>query len=247
VTQTQAQEARLRQLLSGGSTTQAQYDLALQQFHTAQAQVDAAQARLRTARDRVSYTELRADAAGRVTAVGAEPGEVVTAGRMIAHVARNGGRDAVFDVPAHLIREAPKNPVVDVWLADNPSVRTTGTVREVSPQADQLTHTFPVKVGLSDPPDDMRLGATVVGQITLNPVDAFQIPATALTESNGKPAVWLVDAGKQTVSLREVSVLRYNTDTVVVSGGLENGQIVVTAGVHVLRPGQKVKLLGAAS
>jgi RND family efflux transporter MFP subunit len=247
VTQTQAQEARLRQLLAGGSTTQAQYDLALQQFHTAQAQVDAAQARLRTAQDRVGYTELRADVAGRVTAIGAEPGEVVTAGRMIAHVARNGGRDAVFDVPAHLIREAPKNPVVDVWLADNTSVRTTGTVREVSPQADQLTHTFPVKVGLSDPPDDMRLGATVVGQITLNPVNAILLPATALTENNGKPAVWLVDADKQTVALHEVSVLRYDTNAVVISGGLENGQIVVTAGVHVLRPGQKVKLLGAAS
>jgi membrane fusion protein, multidrug efflux system len=247
VAQTQAQEARLRQLLGTGSTTQAQYDLALQQFHTAQAQQDAAQTRLRIARDRVSYTELRADAAGRVTAIGAEPGEVVTAGKMIAHVARDGGRDAVFDVPAHLIREAPKNPIVDVWLADNPAVRTTGTVREVSPQADQMTHTFPVKVGLSNPPDDMRLGATVVGEITLNPVDGFLLPATALTESNGKPAVWLVDASKQTVALHDVSVLRYNTDTVVVSGGLENGQIVVTAGVHVLRPGQKVKLLGAAS
>jgi membrane fusion protein, multidrug efflux system len=247
VTQTQAQEVRLRQLLAMGSTTQAQYDLALQQFHTAVAQEDAAQARLRIARDRVSYTELRADAAGRVTAIGAEPGEVVTAGRMIAHVARNGGKDAVFDVPAHLIREAPKNPVVDIWLADNPTVRTTGTVREVSPQADQMTHTFPVKVGLSNPPDDMRLGATVVGQITLNPVDAILLPATALTESNGKPAVWLVDADKQTVALREVSVLRYDTNTVVVSGGLDNGQIVVTAGVHILRPGQKVKLLGAAS
>jgi membrane fusion protein, multidrug efflux system len=247
VTQTQAQEARLRQLLAMGSTTQAQYDLALQQFHTAQAQQDAAQARLRIARDRVGYTELHADAAGRVTAIGAEPGEVVSAGKMIAHVARDGGRDAVFDVPAHLIREAPKNPVVDVWLADNPAVRTTGTVREVSPQADQLTHTFPIKVGLSNPPDDMRLGATVVGQITLNPVEAILLPSTALTESSGKPAVWLVDANKQTVALREVSVLRYNTDTVVISGGLENGQIVVTAGVHVLRPGQKVKLLGAAS
>jgi multidrug efflux pump subunit AcrA (membrane-fusion protein) len=78
-------------------------------------------------------------------------------------------------------------------------------------------------------------------------VDGFLLPAAALTESNGKPAVWLVDAGKQTVALHEVNVLRYDTNNVVISGGLENGQIVVTAGVHVLRPGQKVKLLGAAS
>ncbi|HZS12333.1 MAG TPA: efflux RND transporter periplasmic adaptor subunit [Nitrospirales bacterium] len=247
VAQTEASEGRLRQLLSLGSTTRAQYDLALQQFQTAKAQLDAAQARLKIADDRVSYTELHTDSAGMVTGIGAEPGEVVTAGKMIAHLARSGGTDAVFNVPAQLIRDAPKNPTIDVWLADNPDVRATGTVREVSPQADPATHTFPIKIGLSDPPNAMRLGATVVGQIILNPVEAILIPATALTESNGKPAVWLVDTDKHTVALQEIDVLRYDSDAVIVSGGLQNGEIVVTAGVHVLRPGQKVKLLGTSS
>ncbi len=247
VTQTRASEDRLHRLLSSGSTTQAQYDLALQQFQTAQAQLDAAQAHLKIANDRVSYTELRADSAGTITAIGAEPGEVVAAGKMIAHLARQGGMDAVFNVPAQLIRDAPKDPRIDVWLADNPDVKTVGTVREVSPQADPVTHTFPVKIGLSGPAAAMRLGATVVGQMVLNPVEAVLIPTPALTESNGKPAVWLVDTVRERVTRRALSVLRYDSDAVVGSGGLPHGETVVTAGVHVLRPGQKVKILGTPS
>jgi RND family efflux transporter MFP subunit len=246
LTQTQGTEERQRDLLEKGFTTRAQYEQALQQLQTARAQVEAAQARLRTAQDRVSYTELRADAAGTVTAKGAEPGEVVSAGRMIVQLARKGGRDAVFNVPAQLIRDAPRNPVIEVWLADDPRVRTTGRIREVAPQADAATRTFPVKIGLSDPPDAMRLGATVVGQITLSAADVILIPLTALTETNGKPAVWLVERENLTVALREVSVLRYDANGVVISDGLQNGEIVVTAGVQILRPGQKVRLLGAS-
>jgi membrane fusion protein, multidrug efflux system len=245
--QTQGAEDRLRELLAKGYATRTQYDQALQQLQTAKAQVEVAQARLRTAQDRVSYTELRADAPGTVTAKGAESREVVTAGKMIVQLARKGGRDAVFNVPAHLLRDAPTNPVIEVWLADNPSVKTTGLVREVAPQAEAATRTFPVKIGLSNPPEAMRLGATVVGQITLNASEAFQIPATALTESNGKPAVWIVEPENQTVVLREVNVLRYDANAVIISEGLQNGETVVTAGVHVLRPGQKVTLLGASS
>jgi len=246
LTQTQGTEERQRDLLEKGFTTRAQYEQALQQLQTARAQVEAAQARLRTAQDRVGYTELRADAAGTVTAKGAEPGEVVSAGRMIVQLARKGGKDAVFNVPAQLLRDAPRNPVIDIWLADDPRVRTTGRIREVAPQADPATRTFPVKIGLSDPPDAMRLGATVVGQITLSSADVILIPLTALTEMNGKPAVWLVERENQTVALREVSVLRYDANGVVISDGLQNGEIVVTAGVQILRPGQKVRLLGAS-
>jgi RND family efflux transporter MFP subunit len=244
--QTQGVEGRQQELLARGYATRTQYDQALQQLQTAQAQVTAAQARLQAAKDRVGYTLLHADAEGVVTAKGAEPGEVIAAGRMIVRLARKGGKDAIFDVPAQLIRDAPLNPVIDVWLADNPAVKTTGRVREVAPQADAATRTFPVKVGLSDPPETMRLGATVVGQVLLNAADVIQLPGTALTESNGKPAVWVVDPNNQTVALRDIALLRYDPTAVVVTDGLKNGEVVVTAGVQVLRPGQKVRLLGAS-
>src|SRR5262249_31348875 len=102
---------------------------------------------------------------GIVIATGAEPGEVVQAGQWIIRVARKDGRDAVFDVPAQILRSAPSDPIITVSLTDDPKVTATGRVREVSPQADPVTRTFEVKVGLNAPPAAMRLGATVVGRM----------------------------------------------------------------------------------
>ncbi|RDI50513.1 efflux RND transporter periplasmic adaptor subunit [Microvirga subterranea] len=247
LTQARNTFSRQQELLNKGFTTRAQFDQAQQALQSAQAQVDSTQAQLRNAQEQVSYTELQADAAGTVTATGAEPGEVVRAGQMIAQVARQGGRDAVFDVPAQLIRTAPSDPVVDIALTDDPTVKTTGRVREVSPQADPATRTFQVKVGLTNPPPAMRLGATVVGRIQLTAPPGVEIPASSLTEANKRPAVWVVDPQSQTVSLRNVDILRQDPASVVVSQGLETGEVVVTAGVQALRPGQKVRLLGGAS
>jgi RND family efflux transporter MFP subunit len=238
---------RQQALVIKGFTTRRQFDQAQQTLQTAEAKVDSAQAELRNAQEQLSYTELYADADGTATEKGAEPGEVVRAGQMIVKVARQGGRDAVFDVPGQLIRTGPRDPVVQVALTDDPSVRTTGRVREVAPEADPTTRTFKVKVGLTKPPEPMRLGATVTGTIQLDSAPVIEVPASALTEASGRPAVWLVDPTSQTVSLRNVDVARYDPDAVVLSRGLEAGEIVVTAGVHALRPGQKVRLLGAAS
>jgi multidrug efflux pump subunit AcrA (membrane-fusion protein) len=93
----------------------------------------------------------------------------------------------------------------------------------------------------------MRLGSTVTGSVQLDSVPVIAIPASALTKFNEKPAVWLVDPSSQTVSLRNVDVLRYDPGTVVISHGLDTGEIVVTAGVQALHPGQKVRLIGSAS
>ena len=150
-------------LLEQGWTTRAQYDQAEKARQTAIAQVDAAEAQLKSAHDLVGFTELEADAPGIVTAVGAEPGEVVQTGQMIVRLARQDGRDAVFDVPAQVLRSVPGDTVISVHLTDDPAVKTSGRVREVAPQADPVTRTFEVKVGLDDPPETMRLGATVTG------------------------------------------------------------------------------------
>ena len=202
---------------------------------------------MRTAQEQLSYTVLSADAPGAVTAIGAEPGEVVHAGQMVVQLARQGGRDAVFDVPEQLIRTGPRDPLVEIALTNDPQVRATGRVREVAPQADAATRTFQVKVGIIDPPEAMRLGATVTGRIQLTAPPGVEVPASALTEADGRPAVWVVDPQSQTVSLRDVEVLRYDPATVVISQGLETGEVVVTAGVQTLHPGQKVRLLGAVS
>jgi len=232
-------------LLKQGWTTRANHDQAKQAQQTAQSQVDAAEAQLKAAHDLVSFTELKADAPGVVTAIGPGAGEVVQAGQMILRVARKDGRDAVFDVPAQLIRSAPSDPRITVNLTDDPSVTASGRVREVAQQADSVTRTFAVKVGLTDPPPAMRLGATVTGRMEIESVPVMEIPATALTEFNRQPAVWIVDPSSRTVSIRNVDVLRYDPTRVAVSGGLDTGEVVVTAGVQALHPGQKVRLLGS--
>ena len=207
--------------------------------------VEASEAELKIAHDLVSFTELKADAPGVVTATGPRAGEVLQIGQMIVKVARQGGRDAVFDVSAQVMRLVPGDPEVTVTLADDPSVTARGRVREVGPQANPVTRTFTVKVGLTDPPAAMRLGATVTGRVQREALATIEIPSTALTKFNRQPAVWIVDPSTQAVSIRNVDVLRYAPALVAISGGLDVGEIVVTAGVQALHPGQKVRLLGS--
>ncbi len=242
-----AEFARQQHLSERGFAAQAVFDRARQAQQTAQSAVEAATAMLKNAKDQVSFTELRADAEGVVTAVSAEPGEVVQAGQRIIQLARQGGRDAVFDVPAQVIRSAPADPLITVFLTDDPAVKADGRVREVAPQADPVTRTFEVKVGLSSPPPEMRLGATVTGRMQVEGGESIEIPATALTQLNNEPAVWIVDPDAMTVTLRNIKVLRFDPASVVVSEGLEPGEIVVTAGVQALHPGQQVRLLKAPS
>jgi len=237
---------RQRSLLASGFATRAAYDLAQQQLQTARSGVGAAEATLRTAREQLSYTELLADTAGTVTAKGAEPGEVVNAGGMIVQVAGRDGRDALFEVPASLLRAAPRDPAVTVALTDNPAVSAAGHVREVAPQANPVTRTFQVKVALADPPASLRLGATVTGTVRLGGDPVIAVPAGALTQAGAGPAVWVVQEPAMTVALRPVGIRRYEAGTVVVTEGLEPGEAVVTAGVQALRPGQAVRLLGEA-
>ena len=245
LTQTRNHFERQETLLAQGWTTRALFDEAQKARDTAQAQVDSAEAQLKAAHDLVSFTELKADAPGVVTATGAEAGEVVQAGQMIVKLARQGGRDAVFDVPAQVLRSAPSDPVIAVHLADDPTIMARGRVREVAPQADPVTRTFEVRIGLIDPPGGMRLGATVTGRLTMDAAPVIEIPASALTRVDRQPAVWVVDPVGKTVSLRNVDVLRFDPTKVAVSQGLDIGEIVVTAGVQALHPGQKVRLLGA--
>ena len=247
VVQTRAAFERQRTLLAQGHTPRAQFDIAEKALRTAVAQVDSAEAQVEVASDRVGFTTLTADAPGTVTARGAEPGEVVQAGQMVVQVARQGGRDAVFDVPAQLLRAAPNDPVVAVSLSADPTVKATGRVREVAPQADPVTRTFQVRVGLSDPPAAMLLGSTVNGRVHLASDAVIALPASALTEFNRLPAVWVVDPQTLTVSMRNIELLRHDPGTVVVAHGLDTGDIVVTAGVQALHPGQKIRLLGAST
>src|SRR5947209_3436426 len=246
VTRSQAQEYRQRELLKNGHTTQVQYDQALKTFKTAQAQLDATRAKQVQASENLGYTDLRADNDGVITAVGANSGQVVSSGQMVVRLARPGEREAVFNVAEGTFKSAPKDPTVEVDLVSNPEIRTTGKVRYVSPQADPETRTYTVRVSLPDAPRQMRLGANVTGSVTLDQGQSVTIPGSALFQKNGKPAVWLVEKDK-TVQLKPITVQRYQGDSVIIGDGLDQGDVVVTAGVQKLLPGQKVAIMNASA
>lgn len=238
---------RQRQLEERGFAARAVYERARQMRQTTRSQVEAAEAQARFAQDQVSFTELDADAEGVVTAVGAEPGEVVQAGQMIVRLARQDGRDAVFDVPAQVLRSTPADAEFQVFLTSDPNITAVGRVREVAAQADPVTRTFEVKVGLAEPPPEMRLGATVTGRMEVDEGEIIALPASALSRQGDEAAVWVVDPATDTVALRSIDVLRFEPAYVVIAGGVQPGEIVVTAGVQALHPGQKVRLLAARS
>jgi RND family efflux transporter MFP subunit len=238
---------RQRTLYERQIAARAAFERAEQVFTSAQGAADAARAQVGIAQRRLDDTMLHADAPGVVTARGAEPGEVVQPGRMIVQVARNDGKDAVFDVPATLQGAGAADPEIEVWLSQAPAVRAAGRVREVAPRADSVTGTFRLRVGLIAPPPEMRLGSTVTGRATFGGAPGIELPASALTRAEGEPAVWVVDPATSTVALRQIGVERFAPASVIVSDGLQLGEIVVTAGVQALRPGQEVRLLGGAS
>lgn len=237
---------RMRDLLAENAVSRASFEQSEAMLKVTQSQINSAQSLVDIAQNRLSYTRLLSDVAGVVTARGAEPGEVVGAGRMVVQVAREGAIDAVFDVPAQIKDIAPSNPDITVALGGDPSVTAVGKVREVSPRADPVTGTFAVRVRLINPPAAMRLGSTVTGRMKLNTEAALDIPASALTRSGGQTAVWIVDTKAGTVSARNVEVRAYDAARVQVTKGLAPGDVIVTAGAQALRPGQKVRWLEAA-
>lgn len=242
--QAQLQQAQLtfdrqKTLLSSGYTTRASFDQAQATLQTTQAQVSGASAALNSAREQQSYTELRAGEPGMIVARDVEAGQVVQAGQTVFVLAKDGLRDAVFEVPEALLTRPPKDGTVNVMLQGDPSVHTSGTVREISPILDQASSTVTVKIGLATTPDRMTLGAVVVGQARWEAKPTVVLPWSALFEEKGKPAVWVLD-DQDRVSLQPVTVRSYLTGSILLAEGLDASRRVVTGGAQLLYPGQKV-------
>jgi len=237
-----SEAARFRDLLERGLTTRAQYEAQQTAVRSAEAKLSAATADFRLAQQRLGYTTLRAGEDGVVTRVMVEVGTVVAAGQRAFSIARPSELEAVFDVPDGRIGEvvAGSSVVVSALTGDN--VAWAGRVREISPSADPVTRTYQVRTSIVKPPPSLRLGMTV--SVTLARVGGapnISLPSTAIFQKDGKPAVWIVTKDL-TVELRPVTIERYDTDRAYVSEGIRTGERVVTAGVHRLAPGEKVKL-----
>jgi len=236
-------EARYRDLLERGLATRSTYLAQQTASKTAQSRVDQAESDLSLRRQQLGYTTLRADKAGVITRAYADAGAVVSAGQPVVTLAQPSELEAVFDVAEGQVDAVRSATMVEVALLSARDKPFPGRVREVSPSADPVTRTYRVKTSLLNPPPGLRLGMnTIVTLRSSKLANGMVIPATALFEKDRKPAVWIVKAD-QTVELRPIAVSRYDSDAVVVSGGLTSGDRIVTAGTHKLLVGQKVRLL----
>ena len=209
----------------------------------AQAQLEQAQAQLSAQRNQAGYATLVADVAGVVTGVEAEPGQVVAAGAPVVRIAQDGPRDVVFSVPEDKVAlvRAGSEVSIRVWAGNR---TLAGKVREIAASADPVTRTFQVKVAI-DGPDTPALGSTVSvlpQSLGHNGATVIKLPTSALRQEGLATAVWVLDPKSLTLKSQPVQVATADGNEAVIASGLQPGMLVVSAGVHVLSPGQKVTI-----
>ena len=243
----QAEYKRYKDLRDQGFISSLELERRESSLQAQRAQLDQARAQASAQGNLASYATLAATAAGVVTAVEAEAGAVVAAGMHVVRLAHDGPRDAVFAVPedgvAGMRALQGKSGAIQVrpWGS---STSLPATVREVAAAADAATRTFLVKADVGAAA--LQLGQTVTALVELPRREAVALlPLSAVVQQQGRTAVWLLDRATMTVKVQPVVVAGADGNAVVVAGGLEPGQTVVTAGVHTLTPGQKVKLYDA--
>lgn len=234
---------RFRELREQGFIGAAELERREAGVRSAQSQLDQAKAQLGVQGNQAGYATLVADAAGVVTAVEAEPGQVLAAGTPVLRLAYDGPRDAVFSVPEDRVaafRALTGKPGLLRLQPWGQSAEVAAVVREVAAAADPVTRTFLVKADVGAAP--VSLGQTATVRVAGAAAEAVvKLPLTALLEAKGQSVVWLLEPGAMTVRQQAVTVQGADGNQVVIASGLKPGDQVVTAGTHVLTPGQKVR------
>ena len=212
----------------------------------AQSTLDQAVAQAQNQGNQSGYTQLRADVSGVITSVEAEVGQVIAAGTPVFRLAQDGPRDAVFAVSENMVMRLQKGQVMTAVMTQGGPV-VQGRIREIAGSADPVTRTFTVKLALEGA-DKLPLGVSVNVQAAgpkANAPVVIKVPVSALRQEGKGSAVWVLDEAKMTVSSQAVVVTTADNNEAVIASGLTAGQRIVSAGVHVLNPGQKVTVYKA--
>ncbi len=235
--------ARYQQLYAANAVSAQQLDQAQASYDNAVATYNQAVAQASQSENSLGYTQLIADNAGVISNVTGEVGQVVAAGQAVATLVHDGDREVEISVPENKIQtiSVGQNASVTFWALNNTQV--DGTVREISPIADDVARTYKVRISLNNMPADIQLGMTANVSFSdiNNAVSGIKLPLAALYQTENKTQVWIVDGDDQ-LMLKDVQVVSLGKNDVIVNG-LNEDDIVVTAGVHKLHEGQKVKLL----
>lgn len=238
----QSNLARYQQLFSEDAVSAAVLDQYQTAYNQAQAQYDQAMAVQQAQQNQLSYTLLTADADGVVSNVIGEVGQVVGAGQTVLTLVHTGDLEVQINVPENRLADFSIGKEVSISFWALQGQNASGVVREVAPMADAASRTYKVCVTVTNPPEGMQLGMTASvtnGSETGSNTDACVLPLAAIYQTGDTPHVWVVGKDK-TLSLKEVTVSDFGDNTVKVTG-LSRGDVVVTAGVHMLTEGETVR------
>ena len=235
---------RAKVLLPKVVISQAAYDTRRNELDAAVASLESTEAQLRQAVNAVSYATLKADKAGIVTGVNAEPGQVVNAGQPIVTLAEAGETEIAVAVPEQDAGRLQIGQWAKVTLWAGPRLSVDGRIREIAGQAEPASRTYPVRISVTAPPQAMRLGMTATVALRIeHEATPMLVPITALTETASAPTVFVVDQSKKVVRRTIVALSGTSEDGVRIASGLSAGDMVVTTGVQFLRDGMRVRLL----
>jgi RND family efflux transporter MFP subunit len=241
-----AAEQRAKDLRTKGWATDAQLDSAKAAADEARARLNRAERSVELTNNSLSYATLVADTRGVVTATMIEPGQVVAAGQAAIRVARFGEKEAVVAIPETLLNRA-KSGVATVSLWSDAEKKYAAKLREVAPSADPATRTYLAKFSLPDVGESVSLGMTATLTLSDQKTERVaRLPLSALYSQGGDPSLYVVD-DKGAISLKSVVVKSYDSNCVVISGGVDEGAKIVTLGVQKLDPSQKVRVVSSLS
>ncbi len=233
---------RFAELRERNFISQAELDRRRATADAAAARVRALVAEAARQQNQTDYTQLLAPHAGTITAVSFEAGQVVAAGQGVARLARAGAREVKIDVPENALAalRAAKTLKVRLWSA--PDKMYSGRLRELAPAADPATRTYDARIALDAPDEAAKLGMTATVEVSADAAPVLSIPQSALFTENSRPCVWVLNTKTGTVAVRVLELGALDGVRADVRSGLTAGEWVVTAGVHKLAPGQRVRL-----
>ncbi|MCJ1844938.1 efflux RND transporter periplasmic adaptor subunit [Klebsiella quasipneumoniae subsp. similipneumoniae] len=231
--------SRMQKLMPTGAIARTQLDNARADWLVARARLKNSESALRNARESLGWTRLMAPQSGVITEVSASAGQEVSGGQSVLTLATGEARDVVFDIAKPDAIPPQEQAGLRVSLLSDPSVQASAALRDISPQADPQTRTWRVRATLQNPPLAMALGASVTVTLPATGPHGYALPASALSRVGDKPAVYVINPQSQ-AQLRVVVPAYYTATSVIISGGLEPGDRVITAGVSKLRSGEPV-------
>lgn len=231
--------SRMQKIMPTGAIARTQLDNARADWLVARARLKNSESALRNARENLGWTRLIEPQSGMIIEVSASAGQVVSGGQSVLTLATGEARDVVFDIAKPDAIPPQEQAGLRVSLLNDPSVQASAALRDISPQADPQTRTWRVRATLQNPPLAMALGASVTVTLPATGPHGYALPASALSRVGDKPAVYVINPQSQ-AQLRVVVPAYYTATSVIISGGLEPGDRVITAGVSKLRSGEPV-------